>query len=95
MSHLADALTDGPTTLVVAGAFVLLGAAAWLVSPGVSVAVACYGAALVSERARHFAGAPASRLRRLLAMAGIAFVWLVVLAYAALILPSNFSAAVV
>jgi hypothetical protein len=88
-------MADGPTAAVVASAFVLLGAAAWLVSPGVSVAVACYGAALVSERVHHFVGSPVTRLRRSLAVASIALVWLIVLAYAALTLPSNFSAAVI
>jgi hypothetical protein len=95
MSRVADAVTDGPAAAVVAGAFVLLGAAAWFVSPGVSVALACYGAALVSGRVRHLVGLPSTRLRRSLALASIALAWLIVLAFAALTLPSNFSAAVI
>ena len=73
--------------------FALLAAAAWAASPGISVALASYGAAIVSAGLyrRSRASTPPRRAAWLL---GAALAWLVALAFSAMVLPSNFGAAV-
>jgi len=69
----------------------LLAAAAWLASPGMSVAVVVYGAAHASGRIhRQFASATCAR--RYAVLSAIAITWIVVLAYSAAVLPSNLGA---
>lgn len=80
---------ENPATVVVAGAFVLLACAAWFASPGVSVAIACYGAVLVSERLCDVGRSHASPRHRFLGLLGLTLTWLVVLAFIAWVLPSN------
>jgi len=96
MVRLIDPLAEYPATSVVAGAFALLVAAAWFAAlPGISVAVAYYGAVLLSERLYGRWRASGSRRHRSLRLLGLALTWLSVLAYSALLLPSNFSTAVI
>jgi dolichol kinase len=96
MVRLVDTLAEYPATSVVAGAFALLVAAAWFASlPGISIAVAYYGAVLLSERLYCRWRASSSRRHRVLRLLGLAATWLSVLAYSAALLPSNFSAAVI
>ena len=95
MTSLVDPTADGPAISTVVGAFVLLAALAWLASPGVSVAVGCYGALLVSEHLCRVGLASDTRLGRAAGFLGLALSWLIVLAYALLVLPSNFGAAVI
>jgi hypothetical protein len=93
MASATDRAIGYPRIAVVAETFVLLAAAAWFASsPGVAVALACYGALLVSERLCALCRSTATRARGLL---GLALTWLVVLAFCALVLPSNFSAALI
>jgi len=77
--------------LAVAGAFALLASVAWLASSGVSVAIACYGAFLVSERMCRIGRSRTSRRYRFLALLGLTLTWLTVLAFIASVLPSNLS----
>ena len=72
-------------------AFVLLAALAWMASPGIAVALACYGALLVSEQIHLQCRARPSARAEVL---GIGGVWLSVLAFGALVLPSNFGAVI-
>jgi hypothetical protein len=93
MVRLVDPVAEYPATSVVAGAFALLVAAAWFASlPGISIAVAYYGAVLLSERL--YCRWRASTSRRHRSLLGLAATWLSVLAYSAVLLPSNFSTAV-
>ena len=96
MVRLIDPLAEYPATSVVAGAFALLVAAAWFASlPGISIAVAYYGAVLLSERLYCRWRASGSRRHRSLRLFGLALTWLSVLAYSALLLPSNLGTAVI
>jgi dolichol kinase len=96
MVRLVDPVAEYPATSVVAGAFALLVAAAWFASlPGISIAVAYYGAVLLSERLYCRWRASNSRRHRALRLLGLALTWLSVLAYSAVLLPSNFSTAVI
>jgi hypothetical protein len=94
MARLADPVAEYPATSVVAGVFALLVAAAWFASaPGISIALAYYGAVIVSERLYClWRSSTGSRQRPLL---GLALTWLSVLAYSAVLLPSNISTAVI
>jgi hypothetical protein len=96
MAPWVDPVTEYPTTSVVAGSFALLVAAAWFASlPGISIAVAYYGAVVLSERLYGIWRSSTSQRHRSLRLLGLALTWLSVLAYSALLLPSNFSAAVI
>jgi len=94
MVRLVDPVAEYPTTSVVAGTFALLVAAAWFASlPGISISVAYYGAVLLSERLYCRWRTSSSRRRR--SLLGLVLTWLIVLAYSAVLLPSNFSTAVI
>ena len=73
----------------------LLAALAWLASPGVSVAMGCYGAVLVSGHFYRVGRTSDTRFGRAVGFFCLALSWFVVLAYASLVLPSNFGAAVI
>jgi len=94
MMH-SDASATDPATSVLGVSFALLAALAWLVAlSGISVALACYGALLVSAHLLQRSRAPIDRRQRMLALFGVALTWLVALAYLSLSLPSNFGAAI-
>ena len=95
MRSVVDPIARDPATPVVAGLFVLLATVAWFASPGISVALACYGAALTSTLLYRLSPAAASRQRRCAALLGLALTWFCALAYCAVVLPSNFGAAVI
>jgi hypothetical protein len=81
-------VNEVPLTRAV-GSFVLLAAAAWFVLPGMSVAVIWYGSALISERLFLQYRASAGIVQRSLVLIALALVWLLVLTWSALVLPSN------
>jgi hypothetical protein len=90
-----DAATQDPATSLLGAGFALLAAIAWLVAlSGVSVALACYGAMLVSAHLLQRRRARIDRRQRMLDLVGVALTWFVVLAYLSLSLPSNFGAAI-
>ena len=96
MASFVDPMIDYPPPSIVAGAFALLVAATWFASlPGVSVALAYYGALTVSERLYHRWRSSTTRLHRSLRILGLVLTWLAVLAFSAAALPSNFSTAVI
>jgi hypothetical protein len=92
MASIADPTALYPTSSAVAGIFLLLAAAAWFAFPGMSIAIACYGACLVSEHVYRGYRSSISRAQRWLALFGLAIAWLVALTYVAAALPSNLSA---
>jgi hypothetical protein len=90
-----DAATQDAATSLLAASFALLAAVAWLVAlSGVSVALTCYGAMLVSAHLLQRSRAQIDRRQRVLALLGVALTWFVALAYLSLSLPSNFGAAI-
>jgi hypothetical protein len=95
MTSVVDSIAEGSTISSLAGVFVLLTALAWLASPGVSVALAYYGASLVSGSLYRLSRSSTSRLRCSLGVLGLVFTWLIALVFSALVLPSNFSVAVI
>lgn len=95
MRFVVEPVAEGSIISSVAGAFVLLAALAWLASPGASVALAYYGALLVSGPLYRLSRSSTTRLHRSLGLFGLVFTWLIALAFSALVLPSNFSAAVI
>lgn len=95
MATVADPTGENPTFLVVAASFVLLVAVAWFPLPGVAIALAWFGAALVSAHLYRLWRSSGSRTERWAALGGLAVTWLVVLVYAAMALPSNLSRAVI
>jgi hypothetical protein len=96
MASFVDPMADYPAPSVVAGAFALLVAATWFASlPGVSVALAYYGALAVSVRQYRRWRSSTTGLHRSLRFLGLVLTWLTVLAFSAVVLPSNFSTAVI
>ena len=90
-----DSATPDPATSLLGASFALLAAVAWLVAlSGVSVALACYGAMLISAHLLQRSRARIDRRQRTLALLGVALTWFVALAYLSLSLPSNFGAAI-
>jgi hypothetical protein len=94
MVSLAEPAAENSTISIVAGAFVLFAAVAWFAFPGVSVAVACYGALLVSEHLYCLFRSPQFQ-HRFLGLLALALTWLIVLAYVTAALPSNLGAAII
>ena len=92
MNFATDPIASEPRAGRMAEAFVLLVAAAWFVAPGFAIALACYGALLVSQILCALCRSASTRPR---ALVGLALTWLVVLTLTALALPSNFSRAMI
>lgn len=95
MASFADPMSGHPATAVVAGVFALLAVAAWFASPGVSIALAYYGAVMISGRLYRLWRSSTTRLDRSIRFLGLALPWLVALACSALMLPSNIGTAVI
>ena len=96
MATFTDPIADYPTPSVVAAAFALLVAATWFASlQGVSIALAYYGASAVSERMYRLWCSPTTPLLRFLRFLGLVVTWLTVLAFSAMVMPSNLSTAVI
>jgi hypothetical protein len=94
MAPVADPIGEYPAPSVVAGTCAFLVVAAWFTAhAGVSVALAYYGAMLVSECLHH--RSKTNHTGRALSLLGQVLTWLAVLAFSALVLPSNFSTAVI
>jgi hypothetical protein len=90
MKRAAQAMVESDLAPAVAGVILLLAAMAWPVSAGLSVALVYYGVAIGSLRLCRLCRADALR-QRSLGMLGLALAWLLVLAFSATVLPSNFS----
>jgi hypothetical protein len=93
---LAESLAEQREARDMAAIFLLLSAAAWFAAdPGVSIALTCYGAALVSGHLYRLWRGSASRRQRSLGLLGLVLAWLVAAALSAAALPSNISAALI
>ena len=88
-----DPRADNRTISTFEAILVLLAALAWTVCPGISVAICCYGALLASGHLLRVARQSPTRSHRAIGYLALALSWLVVLTFAAAVLPSNFSAA--
>jgi len=94
MTTVADARAENPIIALFAATFALIATAAWLAAlSGIAIALACYGALLVSQHLLNLYRQPDAR--RSSALLGLALTWLSVLAFCAASLPSNFGAALI
>jgi len=96
MATIVNPVTDGLTVLEVGAVHAAFALLAWLTGlHGIAIALVFYAAVLVSERMiRQWRDAP-SRRHRAAGLLGLALVWIVVLAFSATVLPSNFGMAIV
>jgi len=96
MASRAETIAEEPMISIISGVFALLALGAWLASlSGVAIALVYYSAVLISERICSQLRSPRTRRHRAWRIAGLAFIWLVTLAFSALVLPSNFSVALI
>ena len=95
MAAHADPMAAHPATSVAAGVFALLAVAAWFASPGVAIALAYYGALMISGRLYRRWRTSTTRLDRSIRFVGLALPWLVALACSMLMLPSNIGTALI
>lgn len=95
MASSVDPAAENTTFAVVVEAFVILVALAWFPLPGVAIAIAGYGAALISGHLYRLWRTSESRRHRLFAMLGLVITWAIVLLYAGAALPSNLSVVVI
>ena len=95
MATVPDPTRENPVFLCVAASFAALVAAAWWPLPGMAIALAWFGAALVSGHLVRLWRWSRSPRQRGIAVLGLALSWFAVLAYAALTLPSNFSSVLI
>jgi hypothetical protein len=94
MTSAADPTAENTAIVPVAAAFALLAGLAWAASlGGVAIAIAYYGASLLSAPIYRICHATATRWRRGFCLAALALVWCAVLLGSSAVLPSNLSAA--
>jgi hypothetical protein len=95
MTSPAEPTAENAANIVqVAAAFAMLAGAAWAVSlGGVAIAIAYYGASLLSASIYRICRAMTTRSRRGFGLAALALGWFAVLFGSSTVLPSNLGAA--
>lgn len=91
MAAYADPSVENASFRTVAATFALLFAVAWVPLSGVAIAIAIYGAALLSGHLCQLLRRAGSSRQRLSVLLGLVVTWIVVLACAGTALPSNLS----